>query len=53
MSMGVILLLLLIALIFAGVGFALHVLWIIAVIFFVAWLVGLAFGRGSNRSARR
>jgi hypothetical protein len=51
--MGVILVLLLLALIFAGVGFALHVLWIIAVIFFVAWLVGLAFGRGANRSSRR
>jgi len=50
--MGLILILLILALIFAGAGFALHVLWIIAIVFFVAWLVGLAFGRGSRRSAR-
>jgi hypothetical protein len=48
--MGIILLLLLLAVIFAGVGFALHVLWIVAVIFFVAWLVGLAFGKGNRRA---
>jgi hypothetical protein len=50
--MRIILLLLLVALIFAGVGFALHVLWVIAVIYFVAWLVGLAFGKGSRRTNR-
>jgi hypothetical protein len=44
--MGLILVLLVIALILAGVGFAVHVLWIIAVIFFIAWLVGLALGSG-------
>ena len=44
--MGLILVLLVIALILAGVGFAVHVLWIIAVIFFVAWLVGLVLGAG-------
>jgi hypothetical protein len=49
-AMGIILVLLVLALIFAGVGFALHVLWIVAVIFFVAWLVGLALGKG-RRSA--
>ncbi|HEY2214936.1 MAG TPA: hypothetical protein VG226_07220 [Acidimicrobiales bacterium] len=48
--MGLILILLLLAVLFAGVGFALHVLWIVAVIFFVAWLVGLALGKG-RRSA--
>jgi hypothetical protein len=48
--MGIILLLLLAAVIFAGLGFALHLLWIIAIIFFVAWLVGLAFGKGSRRA---
>jgi hypothetical protein len=50
--MGIILFLLLLALIFVGVGFAVHVLWVIAVIFFVAWLVGLAFGKGSRRTNR-
>jgi hypothetical protein len=46
--MGLILVLLVIALILAGVGFAIHVLWIIAVIFFIAWLVGLVFGIGKK-----
>jgi hypothetical protein len=45
-AMGLILILLVIALILAGVGFAVHVLWIIAVIFFIAWLVGLVLGVG-------
>jgi hypothetical protein len=45
-TMGLILVLLVIALILAGVGFAVHVLWIIAVIFFIAWLVGLVIGTG-------
>jgi hypothetical protein len=43
-----ILLLLLIVLLFAGLGFALHFLWILAVIFFVFWLAGVAFGRGES-----
>jgi hypothetical protein len=38
--MGLILLVLLLVLIFAGVGFALHLLWIIAAVLFVVWLVG-------------
>jgi hypothetical protein len=44
--MGLILVLLIIAIILAGVGFAIHLLWIIAAIFFIAWLVGLALGSG-------
>ena len=44
--MGLILVLLVIALVFAGIGFAVHLLWIAAVIFFVAWLVGLILGTG-------
>ncbi|MCL6551347.1 MAG: hydrophobic protein [Acidothermus cellulolyticus] len=47
-SMGVILLVLLLALIFGGLGFALHWLWIIAVVFFLAWLAGFAFRSGSG-----
>ena len=38
--MGVILLVLLLVLIFAGAGFALHVLWIIAAVLLVLWLLG-------------
>ena len=44
--MGLLLVLLVIALILVGVGFAIHVLWIVAVIFLVAWLVGLVLGLG-------
>jgi hypothetical protein len=44
--MGLILVLLIIAIILAGVGFAIHILWIIAAIFFIAWLVGLVLGSG-------
>jgi hypothetical protein len=44
----VILLALLLVLIFAGAGFALHVLWIVAVVFFLVWLIGVALGRGES-----
>lgn len=44
-----ILLALLLVLLFFGLGFAVHVLWILAVILFVAWLIGLIFGRGERR----
>jgi hypothetical protein len=44
--MGLILVVLLLALLFAGLGFAIHVLWIIAAILFVVWLVGFALGKG-------
>jgi hypothetical protein len=43
-----ILLLLLLVLIFAGAGFALHILWIVAVVFLVVWLIGVALGRGES-----
>jgi hypothetical protein len=42
------LLALLLVLIFFGVGFAVHVLWIVAVVLFVVWLVGAALGRGES-----
>lgn len=35
-------------LLFAGLGFALHFLWIVAVILLVLWLVGFAVGRGES-----
>jgi hypothetical protein len=44
----IILLVLLVVLLFAGMGFALHFLWIIAAIFFVLWFVGFGLGRGEN-----
>jgi hypothetical protein len=49
----ILLLALLLVLIFAGVGFAVHFLWIVAVIFFVLWLVGFALGRGENAGRHR
>jgi hypothetical protein len=48
-----ILLFLLLVLIFAGAGFALHFLWIIAVIFAVVWLAGVALGRGESSGRHR
>jgi hypothetical protein len=45
--MGLLLAVLLLALIFAGVGFAVHVLWIVAVVIAVLWLAGFVF-RGAE-----
>jgi uncharacterized membrane protein len=44
---------LVLAVVFAGVGFAVHVLWILAIIFFVCWMAGFAFARGQRRARRR
>jgi hypothetical protein len=44
---------LVLAVAFAGIGFAAHVLWIAAAVFFVAWLAGYAFARGQRRAWRR
>lgn len=49
----VILLALLLVLLFFGLGFALHLLWIVAVVLFVMWLIGLALGRGENAGSHR
>jgi len=49
----VIVLALLLVLIFAGAGFALHVLWIAAVILLVVWLVGVGLGRGDSAGSHR
>lgn len=51
--MGIILLVLLLALVLGGLGFAAHVLWIIAVVVFIAWLVGFAFAGGELTGGRR
>ena len=44
----VILLALLLVVLFAGLGFALHVLWVVAAVLLVLWLVGFALGRGEG-----
>ncbi|HYA67894.1 MAG TPA: hypothetical protein VED63_04085 [Acidimicrobiales bacterium] len=43
---------LVLALVFAGAGFALHLLWVFAVVFFACWLAGFAFGKGRRRADR-
>lgn len=48
-----ILLALLLVLLFFGLGFAAHLLWIVAAILLVAWLVGLALGRGESAGTHR
>lgn len=49
--MALLLLVLLIALILGGLGFAVHALWIAAIIIFVFWLAGWGFGRGAGAGA--
>jgi hypothetical protein len=44
---------LLVAVVFVGFGFVVHLLWIVAFLFFVFWLIGFAFGRGQRRGGRR
>ena len=48
--MGLVLLVLLLALLFGGLGFAIHFLWVVAVILAVIWLVGFVVrgGEGSR-----
>ena len=43
--MGLILFVLVLALLFGGLGFAVHALWIMAVVLFMLWLIGF-FVRG-------
>jgi len=40
------------AVVFAGFGFVVHLLWVVAILFFIFWLVGFAFGRGQRRGGR-
>ena len=49
----VLLLALLLVLIFFGLGFAVHLLWIVAVVLLVLWLVGFAIGRGESAGTHR
>lgn len=52
-TVGLILLVLLIALLLGGLGFAVHFLWIVAVIVFLFWLIGFGFARGETAGGRR
>ena len=51
--MLIILLVLLLALILAGAGFALHLLWWIALIVIAIWLLGLLFRAAEGTGRRR
>ena len=44
---------LLLVLLFFGVGFAVHVLWIAAVVLLVLWLIGIVVGRGESAGTHR
>jgi hypothetical protein len=48
-----ILLAFLVILLFAGLGFALHLLWIVAIVMLVFWVAGVALGRGSSAGRHR
>ncbi len=48
----IILLAFLLVLLFAGLGFALHFLWILAGVLLVLWLVGFVVGRGERAGSR-
>jgi hypothetical protein len=39
---------LLVVLLVAGLGFALHFLWIVAAVLLVLWLIGFVIGRGEG-----
>lgn len=47
--MGLLLLVLVLALLLGGLGFAAHVLWIFAVVVAIAWILGFAFRSGEGR----
>ncbi|QMU76716.1 hydrophobic protein [Streptacidiphilus sp. PB12-B1b] len=48
--MGALLLVLLLALILGGVGFAVHILWWVALVVLVLWILGFVFrGSGGGR----
>ena len=49
--MGIILLVLLLALILGGLGFAIHILWWIALVVFVIWLIGFVVRMAGTRQS--
>lgn len=51
--MGAIILALIIVLLIGGIGFAIHVLWWIALIALIVWLLGFVVRVGEGSRARR
>ena len=49
----IILLALLVVVLFVAAGFIAHLLWFLAILFFVLWLVGFALGRGGRAGRHR
>ena len=49
----VLLLALLLVLILFGAGFAVHLLWVAAVVFAIVWIIGFAIGRGESAGDHR
>ncbi len=47
--MGLVLLFFLLALLLGGLGFAVHFLWIVAVVVFLFWIIGFFLRSGSSR----
>ncbi len=47
------LLALLLVLLFFGLGFAVHLLWIVAIVLLVLWVIGFAVGRGESAGSHR
>jgi hypothetical protein len=50
--MTLILVVLLIALLLGGLGFAVHTLWVIALVVFFVWVLGFALARGEAAGGR-
>lgn len=50
--MAILLLVLLLALILGGIGFAVHVLWWVALVVLVIWVIGF-FARGASAGGGR
>jgi hypothetical protein len=48
-----VLLALLLVILFFGLGFALHALWIVAVVLLILWIIGFAIGRGEGAGRNR
>lgn len=51
--MAALLLFLLLAIVFFGLGFTIHYLWIAAAVIFIFWLAGFAFRSGAGGGSRR
>ena len=49
----VLILALLLVLLFFGLGFTADLLWVVAAVLLVLWLVGLAIGRGESAGSHR